>query len=157
MQRGLVGWLLVAVQAILIVAVVLLPPGSLWPTPTWVSVTGWTISLLGGAWAVWAAVRLGDRLTPTPVPRDGGDLRTGGPYAHVRHPIYTGVLLIVVGITLRNGGAPALLLTVVTVGFFHAKAAFEERLLTERFPGYPSYAADTPRFVPRPWRAVRRG
>ncbi|TVR30250.1 MAG: isoprenylcysteine carboxylmethyltransferase family protein [Nitriliruptor sp.] len=157
MRRGATGWLLVAVQAILIVALILLPPGSLWPTPTWVVGTSWAISVLGGAWAVWAALRLGDRLTPTPVPRDGGELRTDGPYAHVRHPIYTGVLLIVVGITLRNGSASALLLAVVTVGFFHAKADFEERLLAERFPDYRAYAADTPRFVPRPWRAVRRG
>ncbi len=156
MQRGLVGWLLVVVQAVLIVALVLLPPGSLWPTPAWVSGTGWAVSVLGGVWAVWAAVHLGDRLTPTPVPRGGGELRTDGPYAHSRHPIYTGVLLIVVGIALRNGGAPALVVAAVTIGFFHAKAAFEERLLAERFPNYPAYASVTPRFVPRPWRTSRQ-
>jgi protein-S-isoprenylcysteine O-methyltransferase Ste14 len=151
MRRGLTGWLLVAVQAILIVAVVVTPSGSAWPTPAWVVAAGWAISLLGAAWAIWAAFGLGDRLTPTPVPRDGGELRTDGPYAHVRHPIYSGVLLIVVGIALRTGSALGLMLTMVTIGFFHAKASYEERLLTERFPGYPAYADVTPRFVPRPW------
>ncbi|MEX0952790.1 MAG: isoprenylcysteine carboxylmethyltransferase family protein [Nitriliruptoraceae bacterium] len=156
MRRGLTGWLLVGVQAVLIVAVVLTPPGSSWPTPTWVLRTGWAISSVGAAGAIWAAIRLGDRLTPTPVPRDGGELRTDGPYAHVRHPIYSGVLLIVVGIAVRTGSALGLGLSVVTIGFFHAKAIFEEHLLTEQFAGYRAYAGVTPRFVPRPWRITRR-
>lgn len=156
MGRGLTGWLLVGVQALLIVAVVLTPQGSSWPTPPSVVRTGWAISSVGAAWAIWAAFGLGDRLTPTPVPRDGGELRTDGPYAQVRHPIYSGVLLILVGIALRTGHALGLVLVVVTVAFFHAKAAFEERLLAERFPGYPDYAAITPRFVPRPWKAAHR-
>lgn len=153
MRRGLTGWLLVGVQAILIVALVLTPPGSSWPTPTWVVRSSWAISSLGAAWAIWAAFGLGDRLTPTPVPRDGGQLRTDGPYAHVRHPIYSGVLLIVVGIAIRTGSVSGLVLAGVTIGFFHGKVVFEERLLIERFPDYPAYAAVTPRFVPRPWRA----
>jgi len=86
------------------------------------------------------------------VPRDGGQLRTDGPYAHVRHPIYTGVLLIVVGITVRSGSGLVLALAAVTVAFFHGKARFEEGLLAERYPEYPCYAARTPRFLPAPWR-----
>jgi protein-S-isoprenylcysteine O-methyltransferase Ste14 len=155
MRRRLAGWLIVGVQTVLIVAVVLTPRGSSWPTPSWVVGTGWAMSGVGAAWAVWAAFRLGDRLTPTPVPRGGGELRTYGPYAHVRHPIYSGVLLIVIGMALRTGNAVGLGLAVATIGFFQAKATFEERLLTERFPDYRAYADVTPRFVPRPWRATR--
>ena len=156
MDRRVTGWLLVVAQVVLLVALVLTPPGTLWPTPPWLVGASWAVSMAGVAWALWAAVRLGDRLTPTPVPRDGGVLRTDGPYAHVRHPIYTGVLLIVVGLTLRTGSAVGLAVAVVTVGFFHAKAGFEERLLRDRVPGYDRYAAATPRFVPRPWRARGR-
>ena len=153
MGQRATGWALVAGQVVLLVALVLTPQGTLWPTPPWVVGASWVVSGAGVVWAVWAALRLGDRLTPTPVPRDGGELRVEGPYAHVRHPIYTGVLLIVLGIALRTGSGVGLALGVVTVGFFHAKAAFEERLLADRFPGYARYAAATPRFVPRPWRA----
>ncbi len=156
MRRGLMGWLLVSVQAALIVALVLTPQGASWATPTWVVGTGWALSSLGAAWAIWAAFRLGDRLTPTPVPRDGGELRTDGAYARMRHPIYSGVLLIVVGIAIRTGSALGLVLAVVTIGFFQAKVAFEERLLIERFPDYPAYAAVTPRFLPRVRRTGRR-
>lgn len=151
-DRRTIGWLLVAGQMGLLVALLLLPPGQWWPTPSWLEWTGLAIGGLGGLWAAAAGLRLGDRLTPTPVPRDGGHLRTDGPYAHVRHPIYTGVLLIVVGVTLRSGSASVLALAVVTVGFFHGKARFEEGLLAERYPEYPRYAARTPRFVPAPWR-----
>jgi protein-S-isoprenylcysteine O-methyltransferase Ste14 len=151
-DRRTIGWLLVVGQTALIVALLLLPAGQLWPTPSWLEWTGLVIGGLGASWAIAAGLRLGDRLTPTPVPRDGGRLRTDGPYAHVRHPIYTGVLLIVIGITLRSGSAMVLALAVVTVAFFHGKARFEEGLLSERYPEYRSYAARTPRFVPAPWR-----
>jgi len=154
MDRRTIGWLLVAGQIILIVALLLLPAGELWPTPTWLEWTGLAIGGLGGLWAIAAGLRLGDRLTPTPVPRAGGELRTDGPYAHVRHPIYTGVLLIVVGITLRSGSALVLALAALTVTFFHGKARFEEGLLAERYPEYRCYAARTPRFLPTPWRRV---
>lgn len=157
MHRALTGWALVAVQVALLVAVILLPDGTAWPTPPWVLAAGWMMSGAGVLWAVWAAVQLGDRLTPTPVPREGGALRTDGPYAYVRHPIYTGVLLIVVGIAVRTGSAAGLALALITVAFFHLKAGFEERLLGERFPRYHQYAATTPRFVPRLWRVGRDG
>ncbi|MFO7778520.1 MAG: isoprenylcysteine carboxylmethyltransferase family protein [Nitriliruptoraceae bacterium] len=154
MDRRTIGWLLVAGQAALLGALVLSPMGELWPTPSWLEWTGLVLGALGGLWAIAAGLRLGDRLTPTPVPRDGGHLRTNGPYAHVRHPIYTGVLLIVVGLTLRSGSGLVLALAVVTVTFFHFKARFEEGLLAERYPEYHSYAARTPRFVPAPWRRL---
>ena len=157
MERRMIGWLLVAAQAVLILALVLLPSGDAWPTPAWLEVTGLAMGGVGAVWAIIAALRLGERLTPTPVPRDGGQLRTDGPYAHVRHPIYTGVLLIVVGITLRSGSALVLALGLATLAFFHAKARFEEGLLAERFPEYRAYAERTPRFVPAPWRSPTTG
>lgn len=151
-----IGWLLVAAQAALLLTLVLLPSGDAWPTPSWLEVTGLVTAGLGAVWALIAALRLGERLTPTPVPRDGGELRTDGPYALVRHPIYTGVLLIVVGITLRSGSALVLVLALSTAVFLHAKARFEEGLLAERFPEYRRYAEQTPRFVPAPWRRSGR-
>jgi len=97
-----------------------------------------------------AALRLGAALTPTPVPTERGTLITGGLYTFVRHPIYTGVLIIVVGLVIRSGSLLTLLVGVATVWFFNAKAAWEEARLAERYPDYPAYAAVTPRFVPRP-------
>ena len=109
--------------------------------------------MLGGIGLVAvAALRLGPALTPTPVPNERGQLTTDGLYGLVRHPIYTGVLAAVAGVTIRSGNVLVLLVAAVTVAFFTVKARWEEDRLREHYPGYDAYAAATPRFVPRPGR-----
>lgn len=149
MERSTTGWLFVAVQALLLAALVLLPGGTDWPTPTAVEVAGLVLVLAGVVWMVVAARRLGPALTPTPVPSEQGVLTTSGLYGLVRHPIYTGVLAVVIGIVVRSGSLTTLALGLATVGFFVVKARWEEARLAERYPDYPAYAARTPRFVPR--------
>ncbi len=148
MDRRVVGWLFVAGQVVLLVALVLLPGRDDWPTPSWVWTLGQAAVIAGLVVLVVASLRLGTGLTPTPVPNARGHLVTGGLYRFVRHPIYTGVLLIVIGLTLRSGSYVTLAVAVVTVVFFDRKAAWEEARLQERYDGYAEYAARTPRFVP---------
>ena len=151
MSERTTGWLFVAVQAVLLVALVLMPGDDHWATDGGVGTTGDVLVVAGFVLLGVAALALGRSLTPTPVPVEDGELRTSGPYRLVRLPIYTGVLVIVVGLTVRSGSWPTVAVAAITVAFFHAKAAWEERRLAERYPGYPDYAATTPRFVPRPW------
>lgn len=99
-----------------------------------------------------AALGLGSALTPTPVPRDIGTLITRGFYRYVRHPIYTGVLSVAAGLTLRSGSWVHLAVAAITVLFFGRKASWEEVQLAERYADYPAYQAMTPKFLPRPWR-----
>ena len=141
-----IGWAFVAAQGVLLLVLVLLPVRAGWPR---------AVQLLGGGLlvvglvVVFAASRtLGSALTPTPEPRDD-QMRTDGPYRYVRHPIYSGVLIIVLGLVVRAGSIPSLVVGAVTVAFFHAKARWEERRLAVRYPDYPAYAATTGRFVPR--------
>ncbi len=157
-SRRTVGWAFVAGQVVLLVALVLLPARDDWPTPSWVWTLGQVLVVAGFVAMIVASLRLGSGLTPTPVPNDRGRLQTGGLYRYVRHPIYTGVLLIVVGLTVRSGSFVTLAVAVVTVVFFDRKARWEEGQLRGRYPGYDEYAARTPRFVPslRPSR-LRRG
>ena len=142
-------------QVALIVALVVLPGGDDWPTPSWVWTIGQVAVLAGAAVIVVAALGLGTGLTPTPVPSARGHLVTTGLYRYVRHPIYTGVLLIVVGLTIRSGSYLTLAFAVVTVVFLDRKAAWEEARLGDRYEGYATYAARTPRFVPG-WPVTRR-
>jgi protein-S-isoprenylcysteine O-methyltransferase Ste14 len=139
-------------QVVLLVALVVLPGRDDWPTPEWLRLVAQLVFVAGIVVLVVASLRLGRALTPTPVPTASGELQTGGLYRYVRHPIYSGVLLIVVGITLRSGSVLTLAVAVVTVVFFDRKARWEEERLAERYPGYAAYAAHTPRFVPRPRR-----
>lgn len=86
-----------------------------------------------------------------PEVRDGAELITSGPYAHVRHPMYGALVLMMVGIAGYNGHwlnyVAAAGVTVVVV----IKARLEERLLPQAFPAYASYQGQTSRFIPGIW------
>ncbi len=157
MNRSRTGWLFVAAQAVLLVTLVALPGNDAWPTPTWLRLLGMTAVVGGVALVAVAALRLGPALTPTPVPTEAGSLTTEGLYRFVRHPIYSGVLAAVIGVTVRSGSLIVLVVGLLTIAFFHVKARWEEDRLTEHYPSYPAYAAVTPRFLPRPWRSLDPG
>jgi protein-S-isoprenylcysteine O-methyltransferase Ste14 len=143
--------LFVGVQIVLLVALAVLSgsPRSDWPTPPLVRALAALCTLGGLVVVVIASLQLGRSLTATPVPNDRGELRTTGLYGVVRHPIYSGLLLVVIGLAVRSASWITAVVAVVTIAFFHAKASWEERRLTDHYPGYAAYAARTGRFVPR--------
>ena len=146
----LVGWAFVGVQAVFIISLAVLPSADHYPVPTWLRTGANVVFWVGVALAVAAGLVLGRSLTATPVPTERATLRTSGPYRWVRHPIYTGVLLIVAAMAVRSGSVFGLALGALTIAFFHVKASWEEQRLTERFDAYADYAAVTPRFIPSP-------
>ncbi len=150
MNRQTTGWMFVAAQVALLLLIVIAPSGDDWATPGWLTGLGWIISIIGVGIALAASVRLGSALTPTPVPSTRGELATQGMYTYVRHPIYTGVLAIVLGIVVRSGSIATAIIGLVLLAFFTVKARWEEQQLRAHYPGYEEYATMTPRFVPRP-------
>lgn len=144
-----IGWAAVGAQIALLLFLVVLPARDDWSTPTWIEVLGAVLSVIGVVIGVAASLKLGSALTPTPVPSGRGELTTTGLYRLVRHPIYTGVLTIVLGVVLRSGSVPKALVGMLLIAFFTLKASWEEQQLIEHYPGYAEYAAKTPRFVPR--------
>lgn len=151
MTERVTGWTFVAAQAALIVALALVPSADHYPTPNWLNRAADVIFWAGVVLAVIAGAYLGRALTATPVPTAAAKLKTTGPYRWVRHPIYTGVILIVVAMAIRTGNVIGVLLGALTIVFFDRKAAWEEQRLNARFDDYAHYAAHTPRFLPRPW------
>lgn len=149
MSQRAVGWAFVAGQAALIGALAIIPRADHYAVPSWLRSTTTVVFWSGVVLAVTAAAFLGRSLTATPVPTSSATLRTSGPYRFVRHPIYTGVVLIVIAMAARSGNVFGLALGAATICFFHWKAAWEERRLRERFAGYAQYASTTPRFLPR--------
>ncbi len=144
-----IGWAFVAGQAILLVLLMVLPGASDWPSPFPLYLLGRILFFGGLLLIVVSSLRLGTSLTPTPVPTSGGQLRTAGPYSLVRHPIYTGVLAVVVGIIIRSRSFVVLAVGAATIAFFYVKSNWEEGQLRRRYPDYDAYASRTPRFVPR--------
>ena len=142
------AWLLVLGQFGLLGLIVLLPGGDAWTLPVAVVRVALGAALVAIILMLVAASALGRGLTATPLPNAHAELRTGGLYRFVRHPIYSGLLLFAVARTLPSGDLWTALACVALVVLINAKAHWEERHLAQRFPGYAAYAAGTPRFIP---------
>ena len=148
MSERAIGWTFVAVQAVLLVALVGLSSRDDFSVPDWLRIAADIMFWTGVLLAVGAAISLGRSLTATPVPNASGALRTNGLYRFARHPIYSGVILIVVAIAARSGTWWKVALAVLTIAFFVVKSRWEEQRLAERFADYEAYAATTGRFFP---------
>ena len=132
----------------LLAALVLLPGRTDFGVPGWLRLVADIAFWTGVGLGVVAAISLGRALTATPVPNGSGELRTGGPYRFARHPIYSGVILIVLAIAARSGSWWKVGLAASTIAFFVVKTRWEEERLAEEFEGYDAYAATTGRFFP---------
>jgi protein-S-isoprenylcysteine O-methyltransferase Ste14 len=137
------GW--VALQFALMAAILVLGvAGPGWPDSArwWLKGAG-VLLVFGGAFvAVSAARALGSGLTPFPRPAAGGELVESGPYAVVRHPIYSGGILFAAGLSLVLSPW-ALVGTAALAVLWALKARVEERFLRERYPPYDEYSSRT--------------
>jgi protein-S-isoprenylcysteine O-methyltransferase Ste14 len=101
---------------------------------------GALIAAVGLVVLIWGSRSLGRNLTPGTEPLPDAKLVTSGAYAHVRHPIYAGAVLALTGYTLAwSNWTLALVVGLVALQYFSAKAGAEERWLLQRFPAYASY------------------
>ena len=79
-----------------------------------------------------------------------------GPYAYIRHPVFTSFFLITAGLFLINPSLLMVLLCVYVAWDFSRAARAEEVLLSENLPGYAEYVQRTGRFLPT-WKQLFRG
>ena len=101
---------------------------------------GWLLIAGGAAVGAWGLRSLGRSLTPGTEPLPNAPLVTSGAYAHARHPIYSGVVVLLTGYALVwSNWTLALLLGLVAWLYFDAKARVEERWLLARHPLYGEY------------------
>ena len=102
--------------------------------------------LIGGVgFAIWALLVLGRSISLLPEARR---LVTSGPYAFVRHPLYLGEMVAVVGIALQHPSVWAPLLLGVIWAFQLQRMTYEELVLSRSFPEYRNYMARTARLLP---------
>ncbi|MBR0957440.1 methyltransferase family protein [Bradyrhizobium japonicum] len=75
-----------------------------------------------------------------------------GPYAYVRHPMYSGLVLFFTGVPLLLGSWWGLAMMPLFIALFAIRIPIEERTLREGLPGYTDYAARVRyRLVPGVW------
>lgn len=111
-------------------------------------VVGVILLVAGLGLAVWARIYLGHNWGMPMTRMDEPELVTSGPYRFVRHPIYSGLLLGILGTALAIKLYFLIALAVLGVYFIYS-ARVEERMLAESFPTtYPGYRARTKMLIP---------
>ncbi|HLZ03510.1 MAG TPA: isoprenylcysteine carboxylmethyltransferase family protein [Bradyrhizobium sp.] len=109
---------------------------------------GTALVLLGIALAVFARVTIGRNWGMPMSRKENPELVTGGPYAFVRHPIYTGIILAMLGSAIGQSFYWVLPLILFTPYFVYS-ARREEELMCELFPAqYPAYMRRTSMILP---------
>jgi protein-S-isoprenylcysteine O-methyltransferase Ste14 len=119
------------------------------PHTVFLQITGAAICVYGLVFTLWARYTLAGNWSGDVTFKEDHELIRRGPYRIVRHPIYTGLLVMWFGTAIYLGqlrGVISLLL--VTLGFW-IKLRQEERLLLRHFPdAYPAYRHEVKALIP---------
>jgi protein-S-isoprenylcysteine O-methyltransferase Ste14 len=112
-------------------------------------VIGASLLVAGLSFAVWARVHLGQYWSGNVTLKPGHRLIRSGPYALVRHPIYTGILLAMLGTALALDQFRGVLALVIATQAFVRKLRIEEHWLTEELGSeYVQYRREVKALVP---------
>jgi protein-S-isoprenylcysteine O-methyltransferase Ste14 len=112
--------------------------------------TGLFITALGMAISIWARLTLGANWSGTVTLKDNHELIRAGLYSRIRHPIYTGILVGVVGTAIIQGELRGLLGFLILLLTLHLKAKREEGFLYQEFgPGFIEHQRRTGMFLPK--------
>lgn len=122
--------------------------GSLTVHSTALAAVGAMVFAAGITLAIWARLHLGRNWGMPMAEKEDPELITSGPYRLIRHPIYSGLLLALIGTTLVTS-LFGLIVVVLLGGYFCYCASVEEGNLRIVFPAeYPAYSANTKMLVP---------
>lgn len=131
--------------------VIWLRPGPELDIPDGLRWLGVALTVLGIVFALWSMITLGRHYDLVLEVHEGHELVRSGPYALVRHPVYTGLALHFAGACLATGNLLLIAGTLlVSYPSFYARVRAEERLLRGQFGAeYEAYAREVPMLLPR--------
>ena len=118
------------------------------PTGNLLPVLGALVIAAGLGLAVWARAPLGRNWSGIITVKEGHTLVRTGPYQVVRHPIYTGLLVAVIGTAAAIGEWRGVLAVICVLIGFLRKIRVEEERMAENFPEYAEYRRQTAVLVP---------
>jgi protein-S-isoprenylcysteine O-methyltransferase Ste14 len=122
-------------------------------TPSWfdiVVILGGVLFILGLGFIVLGTIGLGrgNSLSAFPKPKDNATLVTSGIFSIVRHPIYSGFILLALGWSLIWSSVAAFVAALALLVFFDFKARREERWLEAKFSDYAAYKQHIKKLIP---------
>ncbi|MCV7347501.1 methyltransferase family protein [Mycolicibacterium rhodesiae] len=119
--------------------------------PAWLSIVGDVLVAAGLGLAMWVVVQ-NHYASANITVEEGQPLVSTGLYGVVRHPMYFGNVILMIGIALALGSYWALLLVIVGLLLMAARIVDEEKMLTEELDGYRQYTQKVRyRLVPLIW------
>jgi protein-S-isoprenylcysteine O-methyltransferase Ste14 len=121
----------------------------IWPVGRLVWILGCVITCAGLVVSIWSRMSLGTNWSATVTYREGHELIMRGPYRFLRHPMYTGLLLMIAGTVVVVGSISGVVSLIICFLGTWWKLKKEEALLTKHFPdGYPRYKLQTKALIP---------
>ncbi|MGA2902691.1 MAG: isoprenylcysteine carboxylmethyltransferase family protein [Candidatus Korobacteraceae bacterium] len=116
----------------------------------WTAALGVAATAAGLGFAVWARAYLGTNWSGTVTVKVGHQLVKTGPYRWVRHPIYSGLILAMLGTALERRQARGVVAVALLYAGFKIKSRIEERTMTNTFGAeYDDYSRSTGAIVPK--------
>jgi len=122
------------------------PSAYLFKPTFFTSVLGWSFILAGGAVIIAGLVSIRWRAM---APSVQDTLVMQGIYSHIRHPLYSGMLLELIGLFIYIPSVTVLVACVLGAVWVMIQARLEEMDLVQRMPPYQEYMQQVPRFVPK--------
>jgi protein-S-isoprenylcysteine O-methyltransferase Ste14 len=121
----------------------------IWAPSSVLSFVAVVLVVIGALFAIWARFTIGANWSGAVTFKQDHQLMQSGPYHLVRHPIYSGLLLMGLASALANDEPYGFLLVAVVVAVFIPKIVLEEKLMTEHFPDeYPQYRKRVKAIIP---------
>ena len=106
-------------------------------------------TILGGILLAMAIIQLNTNLSPYPSPKSSASLVKTGLYKFIRHPIYTGIILLLSGYAFYDSSGFKLLVASLLTILFYFKSQYEEKKLSSHYNDYLEYKKTTGRFFPK--------
>ncbi|HKT52309.1 MAG TPA: isoprenylcysteine carboxylmethyltransferase family protein [Candidatus Angelobacter sp.] len=120
------------------------------PSSEWLPLLGITVALAGFGLAIWARMHIGRNWSSAVVAKSEHELICSGPYRWVRHPIYSGLMLALLGTALVQDQVRGLIALLLVYAGWKIKSRLEERMMVSTFGDqYTAYANSTGALFPR--------
>lgn len=117
--------------------------------PVWLQWVGAFFWITGIIISLVSLLALNRNLSAFPTPKKSAELIQSGIYKYIRHPIYSGILFFTFGFSIYSENTLRILIFLLLLILFRFKAAYEEKLLQDKFPNYAAYKKTSGMFLPK--------